>query len=71
MHCTCLSRAQQAYSESLEVARGDRDYKSMAQSHNEIMSFMKKAISQVRLTASIVVQSGVLTAMTVSASLLM
>jgi Dock homology region 2 len=30
----------------LHVARGERDYKSMAQSHNEIMSYMKKATAQ-------------------------
>lgn len=33
----------QAYSESLAVARTERDYKAMAQSHNEIVSYMRKA----------------------------
>ena len=38
--------ANDAYRETLEVARFERDYKVMAQAHNEIHRFMKKAMQQ-------------------------
>ncbi|CAB1104889.1 unnamed protein product [Ectocarpus sp. CCAP 1310/34] len=38
--------ANEAYRETLAVARFERDYKTMAQAHNEIHQFMKKAMQQ-------------------------
>lgn len=38
--------ANEAYRETLTVARFERDYKTMAQAHNEIHQFMKKAMQQ-------------------------
>lgn len=38
--------ANEAYREILTVARFERDYKIMAQAHNEIHQFMKKAMQQ-------------------------
>lgn len=38
--------ANEAYRETLTLARFERDYKTMAQAHHEIHQFMKKAMQQ-------------------------
>ncbi|CAM9401011.1 unnamed protein product [Chrysoparadoxa australica] len=38
--------ANSAYSETLEIARGERDYKAMAKAHLDIHNFMKRAADQ-------------------------
>lgn len=38
--------ANEAYRETLAVARFERDYKTMAQAHKEIYQFMNKANKQ-------------------------